>query len=226
MGLGEADRLELNEHDNVQIRDKIFLVTGATGGLGASIAAEIEARGGYALRTSGGECDIAIAEDRAVIAQLVTDHGGIDGVVFASGIVGFGTHGTLSPGSVQRLIDVDVTGPLELTNDVLPHLRDEGVIVYITGAVVDFTTVGMAAYTAAKAGLSAACPVLRRELRSRKINVIDARPPHTETGLATRAIYGEAPKMKQGLEPEVVARRIVVAIENDESELAPVVFSE
>ena len=226
MGLGEADRLELNEHDNVQIRDKIFLVTGATGGLGASIAAEIEARGGYALRTSGGECDIAIAEDRAVIAQLVTDHGGIDGVVFTSGIVGFGTHGTLSPGSVQRLIDVDVTGPLELTNDVLPHLRDEGVIVYITGAVVDFTTVGMAAYTAAKAGLSAACPVLRRELRSRKINVIDARPPHTETGLATRAIYGEAPKMKQGLEPEVVARRIVVAIENDESELAPVVFSE
>ena len=223
---GKARRAELNEHVTVQIRDKIFLVTGATGGLGASIAAEIEARGGYALRTSGGECDIAVAEDRAVITQMVVDHGGIDGVVFASGIVGFGAHGALTPGSIQRLVDVDVTGPLELTNDLLPHLRDEGAIVFITGAVVDFTTVGMAAYTAAKAGLSAACPVLRRELRGRKINVIDARPPHTETGLATRAVYGEAPKMKQGLEPEVVARRIVVAIENDESELAPVVFSE
>lgn len=223
---GEARPAELNEHVDVQIRDKIFLVTGATGGLGASIAAEIEARGGYALRTSGGECDIAVAEDRAVITQMVVDHGGIDGVVFASGIVGFGVHGTLAPGSIQHLVDVDVTGPLELTNDLLPHLRDEGAIVFITGAVVDFTTVGMAAYTAAKAGLSAACPVLRRELRGRKINVIDARPPHTETGLATRAVYGDAPKMKQGLEPEAVARRIVVAIENDESELAPVVFSE
>ena len=223
---GKAHQAELNKHETVQIRDKIFLVTGATGGLGASIAAEIEARGGYALRTSGGECDIAVAEDRAVITQMVVDHGGIDGVVFASGIVGFGVHGTLAPGSIQRLVDVDVTGPLELTNDLVPHLRDEGVIVFITGAVVDFTTVGMAAYTAAKAGLSAACPVLRRELRGRKINVIDARPPHTETGLATRAVYGEAPKMKQGLEPEVVARRIVVAIENDESELVPVVFSE
>lgn len=223
---GEARPAELNEHGDVQIRDKIILVTGATGGLGASIAAEIEARGGYALRTSGGECDIAVAEDRAAITQLVVDHGGIDGVVFASGIVGFGAHGTLAPGSIQRLVDVDVTGPLELTNDLLPHVRDEGVIVYITGAVVDFTTIGMAAYTAAKAGLSAACPVLRRELRGRKINVIDARPPHTETGLATRAVYGEAPKMKQGLEPEVVARRIVVAVENEESELAPVVFSE
>lgn len=223
---GKAHQAELNKHETVQIRDKIFLVTGATGGLGASIAAEIEARGGYALRASGGECDIAVAEDRAVITQMVVDHGGIDGVVFASGIVGFGVHGTLAPGSIQRLVDVDVTGPLELTNDLVPHLRDEGVIVFITGAVVDFTTVGMAAYTAAKAGLSAACPVLRRELRGRKINVIDARPPHTETGLATRAVYGEAPKMKQGLEPEVVARRIVVAIEHDESELAPVVFSE
>jgi cyclic-di-GMP-binding biofilm dispersal mediator protein len=84
----------------------------------------------------------------------------------------------------------------------------------------------MAAYTAAKAGLSAACPVLRRELRGRKINVIDARPPHTETGLATRAIFGAAPKMKEGLQPDVVGVRIVDAIVNDESELAPVVFGQ
>ena len=210
----------------MELSGKIFLVTGASGGLGSCIANAIEARGGYALRTSGGECDISVAEDRNVITQLVVDHGGVDGVIFASGIVGFGAHGTLSPGSVQRLIDVNVTGPLELTNQLIPHVHDGGAIVFITGAVVDFTTVGMAAYTAAKSGLSAACPVLRRELRAKKINVIDTRPPHTETGLASRAIYGEAPKMKQGLDPEVVAKRIVDAIANDENELAPVVFGE
>ena len=210
----------------MELSGKLILVTGANGGLGREIASQIEARGGYALRTSGGECDITVAEDRSVITQLVVDHGGIDGAVFASGVVGFGAHGTIPPGSVQRLVDVNTVGPLELTNDLLPHLRDGGAIVFITGAVVDFTTAGMAAYTAAKAGLSAACPVLRRELRSRKINVIDARPPHTETGLATRAIFGDAPKMKQGLEAEVVAKRIVDAIVNDENELAPVVFGE
>lgn len=210
----------------MELSGKLILVTGANGGLGREIASQIEARGGYALRTSGGECDISVAEDRSVITQLVVDHGGIDGAVFASGVVGFGAHGTIPPGSVQRLVDVNTVGPLELTNDLLPHLRDGGAIVFITGAVVDFTTAGMAAYTAAKAGLSAACPVLRRELRSRKINVIDARPPHTETGLATRAIFGDAPKMKQGLEAEVVAKRIVDAIVNDENELAPVVFGE
>ena len=210
----------------MDLSGKLILVTGANGGLGREIASQVEARGGYALRTSGGECDITVAEDRSIITQLVVDHGGIDGAVFASGVVGFGAHGTIPPGSVQRLVDVNTVGPLELTNDLLPHLRDGGAIVFITGAVVDFTTAGMAAYTAAKAGLSAACPVLRRELRSRKINVIDARPPHTETGLATRAIFGDAPKMKQGLEAEVVAKRIVDAIVNDENELAPVVFGE
>lgn len=216
----------MGHHSHVELSGKLILVTGANGGLGREIASQIEARGGYALRTSGGECDISVAEDRSVITQLVVDHGGIDGVVFASGVVGFGAHGTIPPGSVQRLVDVNTVGPLELTNDLLPHLRDGGAIVFITGAVVDFTTAGMAAYTAAKAGLSAACPVLRRELRSRKINVIDARPPHTETGLATRAIFGDAPKMKQGLEAEVAAKRIVDAIVNDENELAPVVFGE
>lgn len=210
----------------MEISGKLFLLTGATGGLGREIGSQIESRGGYVLRTSGGECDITVPEDRDVITQLVVDHGGVDGVIVASGVVGFGQHGTLDKGTAQRLADVNLTGPLELANDLLPHVHDGGVVVFITGAVVDFTTVGMAAYTAVKAGLSAACPVLRRELRSRKINVIDARPPHTETGLATRAIHGTAPKMKEGLAPEVVAKRIVVAIENDETELAPVVFGE
>jgi cyclic-di-GMP-binding biofilm dispersal mediator protein len=205
---------------------KLFLVTGASGGLGRSVSAQLEARGAYALRTTGGECDISVAEDRDAIVQMVVDHGGIDGVVVASGVVGFGQHGTLAPGDVARLVDVNTTGPLELVNSLLPHVREGGAIVFITGAVVDFTTIGMAAYTAAKAGLSAACPVLRRELRGRKINVIDARPPHTETGLATRAIYGEAPKMKEGLAPDVVGSRIVDAIANDENELAPVVFGQ
>lgn len=210
----------------MELGGKLFLVTGASGGLGRSVSAHLEARGAYVLRTTGGECDIAVAEDRDAIAQMVVDHGGIDGIVVASGVVGFGQHGTLAPGDAARLVDVNTTGPLELVNVLLPYVRDGGAIVFITGAVVDFATVGMVAYTAAKAGLSAACAVLRRELRGRKINVIDARPPHTETGLATRAIFGVAPKLKEGLQPDVVGVRIVDAIVNEENELAPVVFGQ
>jgi cyclic-di-GMP-binding biofilm dispersal mediator protein len=215
----------LGNDRGVELNGKLFLVTGASGGLGREISARLESHGAFTLRTSGGECDITIAEDRDAIVQMVVDHGGVDGVVIASGVVGFGVHGTLDPGAVQRVVDVNSTGPLELVNSLIPHLRDGGTIVFVTGAVVDFTTVGMAAYTAAKAGLSASCAVLRRELRQRKINVLDARPPHTETGLADRAIFGAAPKMKEGLQPAIVADRIVQAITQDESELSPSAFA-
>jgi cyclic-di-GMP-binding biofilm dispersal mediator protein len=212
------------------LQGSLFLVVGATGGLGSAIARELEAKGAYVLRTSRNSTDLAAditdASHRARVVALVAEHGGIDGLVVASGEVGFGMHGTLAVADISRIVEVDLTAPLALVNDLLPHVKDNGNITLITGAVVDFPTLGMAVYTAAKAGLSASCAVLRRELRSRKITVLDARPPHTETGLATRAIYGEAPKMKEGLAPEVVARRIVEAIAEDETELAPVVFGQ
>ena len=210
------------------LQGSLFLVVGATGGLGSAIAKELESRGAYVLRTSRTSpdfaADITDSSHRARIVELVAEHGGIDGLVVASGEVGFGLHGAITCDDITRIVDVDLTAPLALTNELLPHLKDNGNITFVTGAVVDFATLGMAAYTAAKAGLSASCAVLRRELRSRKINVLDARPPHTETGLATRAIFGEAPKMKEGLAPDAVAKRIVDAIAEGETELAPGAF--
>jgi cyclic-di-GMP-binding biofilm dispersal mediator protein len=212
------------------LQGSLFLVVGATGGLGGEIARDLEAKGAYVLRTSRTSSDLAVDitthDQRAKIVELVAEHGGVDGVIVASGVVGFGMHGTLTDADITNIVGVNLTAPLALVNELLPHVKDGGNITLITGAVVDFPTLGMAAYTAAKAGLSASCAVLRRELRSRKIMVLDARPPHTETGLASRAIYGEAPKMKEGLAPEVVARRIVEAIHEDETELTPVVFGQ
>jgi len=64
-----------------------------------------------------------------------------------------------------------------------------------------------------------------RELRRRQIDLIDARPPHTETGLASRAIAGVAPKMPVGLTPDAVAARIVAAIVSGERDLPVEAFA-
>ena len=66
---------------------------------------------------------------------------------------------------------------------------------------------------------------LARELRRMNVSVIDVRPPHTETGLATRPLAGQAPRLPQGLAPEAVARRIVQAIEDGQSEVPAADFS-
>jgi cyclic-di-GMP-binding biofilm dispersal mediator protein len=56
------------------------------------------------------------------------------------------------------------------------------------------------------------------------VHVLDARPPHTETGLATRPLAGSAPRLPPGLDPADVAARIVDAIEADEPEVAAAGF--
>ena len=61
-------------------------------------------------------------------------------------------------------------------------------------------------------------------VQSAQVDVIDARPPHTETGLATRPLAGSAPKMPTGLEPAAVAERIVAAIEAGETDLPSSAF--
>ena len=57
-----------------------------------------------------------------------------------------------------------------------------------------------------------------------KINVVDARPGHTETGLATRPLFGAAPQMPQGMTPTQVAERILAGIEAGEKVIGSTEF--
>ena len=59
---------------------------------------------------------------------------------------------------------------------------------------------------------------LAREARRGKVRVIDARPPHTETGLAGRAIEGQAPRMPEGLSSETVAKRRQLSVSAESSD--------
>ncbi len=51
------------------------------------------------------------------------------------------------------------------------------------------------------------------------IRVLDARPPHTETGLAGRALQGTAPRLSPGLDPRSVASTICDAIRDGVTDL-------
>lgn len=64
-----------------------------------------------------------------------------------------------------------------------------------------------------------------QEARRRKIRVIDARPPHTETGLASRPVEGAPPTMLTGLDPVSVAATICEAIAGDVVDLPSEAFA-
>jgi cyclic-di-GMP-binding biofilm dispersal mediator protein len=158
-----------------------------------------------------------------VVNTAIEGLGGIDGIVNAAGVVAFGPFEELDDASLDELVATDFVGPLRVIRTALPHLSD-GYVVNITGVVADQPMAGLAAYSAVKAGLSAATQSLGRELRRRGIQVLDARPPHTETGLAGRPISGTAPSMPAGLDPAHVARVIVDGIENGNRELPAEAF--
>jgi cyclic-di-GMP-binding biofilm dispersal mediator protein len=83
---------------------------------------------------------------------------------------------------------------------------------------------GLAAYSASKAAFFAFNQAISRELRRDGIRVIDARPGHTETGLAGRAIGGVAPAFPTGMSADQVSDRIVKAIVEDEKDLPSSAF--
>ncbi len=203
---------------------------GATGALGSLIATQLRDRGAVVLGAGrhGPDvvCDLRdVDAGHAVVRGALGTQGRLDGVVNAAGIVAFGDLVGTDPVVVEELFLVNALGPLWLARAVLPSLAERrGFFANISGVVAEQSLANMVPYCASKAAVSHAMPGLRREARRSGVHVLDARPPHTETGLAGRAIAGTAPTFPQGLDPAAVARRIVEAIVADEAELASDAF--
>ncbi len=106
----------------------------------------------------------------------------------------------------------------------LRKISQGSVVVGISGVIAEQNFPGMSVYGASKAAVRSFDEALAREARKAGVRVIDARPPHTETGLASRAIAGTAPKFQRGLEPVIVAQRIVQAIADGETDLPSISF--
>ena len=78
--------------------------------------------------------------------------------------------------------------------------------------------------TASKAAVRSFDQALAREARRRNVRVLDARPPHTETGLAEHPLAGTAPRMPRGIAPEHVATVICDALELGTNDLPSTSF--
>jgi len=176
--------------------------------------------------------NLEVAESIEVLVNYLIQSGAkIDGIVNATGLVAFGHASDLSITALNRLSAVNLTGPIALISGLLPALRisaqagNEPFVVNISGVVAESPMAGLAAYSATKAGLWAFDQALSREVRKDGIRVIDARPGHTETGLAGRAIAGVSPAFPVGMQPGWVADRIVSAILNGESDLPATAFA-
>ena len=148
----------------------------------------------------------------SAVETALANYGRLDGVINAAGLVAFGNAETLTDDVIDELLIANLVGPIRLVRAAIPHLETGGFIANLSAIVAEQPVAGMAFYSATKAALTAFDRALARELRRGRVDVIDIRPPHTETGLASRPIAGTAPPLPDGPAPAAVAEKIGEAI--------------
>jgi len=230
----------------MELTGKRVLVIGGSGVLGAEFCNQLIALGAEVLATAkNAESSLKIPvtvqnrllvdlESQASIDTLGNylneQYDSIDVVINAAGLVGFGTWESTGAAASQKLMQVNFLGPASIFGKLIQLLKASAVagngtyIVNVTGVVAENTFPGMAAYTASKVAISSLMKSLTYDLRRDGIKTLDARPGHTETGLATRAIVGTAPAFPTGMSAEHVVSRIIKGLQEDSSELASTEF--
>ena len=213
---------------------KVAIIAGGTGGLGSALRVELEAKGCVVVtisRTRLEDASHVTADLRSpeaattALAEVVARLGSVDIVINAMGVVAFGPINATSVDTVEELFLTNTFGHIFLMQAALENMKTGSVLVGISGVIAEQNLPGMSVYGASKAATRSFNEALSREARRSGVRVIDARPPHTETGLATRAIAGTPPKFPTGLDPVQVARRIVQAIADGETDLPSGAFT-
>jgi cyclic-di-GMP-binding biofilm dispersal mediator protein len=219
--------------------NKSVVVVGATGVFGQRTSLALLEQGADVrlLVRQPGDLDpklralpIAVADltKRAEVSAamaLLTKETSVDGIINCAGVVAFGQTDELSDDVTRQLFEVNALGVMNLISVAGSSLPPDGFLASYTGVAADLVLPGMGAYCASKAAAKAAMAVAARELRRKKIRVVDIRAPHTETGLVSRALEGTAPKMPEGLDPDFVVHRVLQAIAKGEKDLPAEAFA-
>ena len=208
---------------------KHIVIVGASGALGSKLAIQLSQSGVQvsAIVRDSSRIDhsaisryaVADITDSAALRNAFVELSPFDGVINAAGVVAFGNLSELDDHTLTQLFAVNAIAPIVMLRESAAHITAGGFFLNISAVVAQQPMAGMAAYSASKAGVWGAMFAATRELRRQQIDVIDVRPPHTETGLATRPLAGTAPKLPTGLDPESVAARIIMAIKDGERDL-------
>jgi 3-oxoacyl-[acyl-carrier protein] reductase len=186
--------------------NKVAIVTGASGGIGAAIAerlardgftvvvnysgnaatadalvAKIEGSGGHAVAT---QADIA---DPAAVARLFDTaeaaFGGVDVLVNNAGVMQLATIAESDDALFDRLIAINLKGVFNTLREASRRLRAGGRIINISSSVTGLLQPTYGVYAATKAAVEAMTGVLTKELRGRNITVNAIAPGPTATGL-------------------------------------------
>ncbi|KHL04236.1 SDR family oxidoreductase [Sinomonas humi] len=190
---------------------KTALVTGASTGMGAAIAALLAKRGLTVHAAARGEerlrelaertGSISHALDLTDTAAVAAELGGleIDILVNCAGVSRPGNILSSSEEDLDEIIDVNLRGLLQLTRLILPGMveRDLGHIVNISSIAGVYNFYGHTAYHATKAAVHQISRQLRNDTVGKRIRVTEVCPGRVETEIFGRNLGGSPEAMEE-----------------------------
>jgi NADP-dependent 3-hydroxy acid dehydrogenase YdfG len=217
------------------------VVTGASRGIGAGIAAALAAEGARVVLLARNEaklkersasikgsipiaCDVTKPDSVEKAAKRITSElkGAPDILVNNAGIFGVSTVEGTSTDFFIETINTNLVGPFLLVRSFLGEMRKRksGHIITI-GSVADRTIyTGNAAYSAAKFGLRAMHEVLRAELRGTGVRTSLISPAATDTEIWNTVsipdLAGRPAAKRPMLDPDDVVRAVMFALTQPE----------
>lgn len=224
------------------MHDKVAIVTGASSGIGLSVARRFAGAGARVVlvaRTRGALEEAARSlggDDRALpFAADVTDFprlaalpsevlsrfGRIDYLVNNAGLNHRGPILAHSAEALAQVISVNLTAPIYLTRLCADHIRPGGAIVNVASLAGMIPVPDEAAYSASKAGLRAFSRALAEEMRGREVHVASVCPGPVDT-----SFFGDVQQVPDLVfsqpmsSAEQVAEVVMQAIERRKVELA------
>ena len=191
----------------MMLMKKRALVTGASRGIGASIAKVLAAEGADVAITyeksaeraaevvkaikAQGRRAVAIQADsadpraiRSSIDKTVAELGGLDILVNNAGILRVAELKDISLEDIDAILDVNVRGPIVASKSALPHLGKGGRIITIGSFFADrVPSPALSVYSASKSALVAFTKGLARELGPKEITVNLLQPGSIDTDM-------------------------------------------
>jgi 3-oxoacyl-[acyl-carrier protein] reductase len=207
-----------------RLGDKIAVVTGSSGGIGAALAVAYAAEGAQVVVTykgneKGGR-DVARATgaelclpldvcDRrsvdALMEKVARHHGRIDVLVNNAGINVTGDFDQITDEQWDAVVDTDLKGVFHCCQAALPHLSDRGRVINIGSLSGEYGGPRTPSYAAAKAGVMALTHCLARFVGARGITVNCVSPGTIGSEMLERTMPAD---LKDKLLPNVLLGRL------------------
>ncbi len=193
-----------------------MLVVGGTNGIGRAIADQAEQLGATAA-VDGSSLGLDVrdyANVEARIADAARRLGGIDHVVCTAGVLRIGPLAATDPAEIAEVIDVNLTGTLNVARAAYPYLRDaRGSLTVFTSSSFTRGRPDYVPYSASKAAVVNVAQGLSDEWAPDGIRVNAVSPERTDTPMRRRAFPAE---VRDGmLRAEDVAKATIRVIRSD-----------